>query len=256
VEEYDEQAEYARQDCELGGDLTPLRARRFLEIAPEEPFRYFMDWLRPGTLSLVFAPGGKGKSVFAIDLLDSLHCGVQFLGRDISAVIQESLLVDGEMPLWLIKKRLHGKSPEMIDGLGIITKETHTGLDLVTGEGQNEFLEMLKQWLPQIVVFDNKVTLWPMEDENAVAEWAAVMDFLSRVRALGIAVILIHHANKSGGARGSSAALDLCDTAIELKSEDDGIMSVHFPKHRLGSTPMPIEFEIENDVMGLRLVAR
>jgi len=69
----------------------------------------------------------------------------------------------------------------------------------------------------ELVILDNLATLCRVGKENESESWLPIQDWLLRLRRRGIAVIVIHHANKSGGQRGTSSREDVMDTVIALR---------------------------------------
>ena len=73
----------------------------------------------------------------------------------------------------------------------------------------------------ELMIFDNFSTLREVEDENSAAEFNAVTEFLLRLKAKGVATMLVHHANKGGeNFRGSSKLAATFETIIKLEKPD------------------------------------
>ena len=93
-----------------------------------------------------------------------------------------------------------------------------------------------------MVVLDNLSTLCPtLDDENSASAWAPFNDFVVALKREGIAVIVVHHASKSGGYRGSSNLVTTLETVVSLKAPEgpqEGVEStgacftVHIEKAR------------------------
>lgn len=100
-----------------------------------------------------------------------------------------------------------------------------------------------------LVVIDNLATLARGFDDNRVESWQPVQEWLLSLRRMGKAVLLVHHAGKSGGQRGSSAKEDILETVIRLSRPSDYGMDqgcrfeVHLTKARtvLGTYAQPFE---------------
>ena len=59
------------------------------------------------------------------------------------------------------------------------------------------------------------------EDENSAAEFNAVTEFLLRLKARGVATMLVHHANKGGdNFRGSSKLAATFETIVKLEKPE------------------------------------
>ena len=74
--------------------------------------------------------------------------------------------------------------------------------------------------------------------ENEADSWVPVQSWCLRQRAAGKSVLLIHHAGKNGGQRGTSRKEDVLDSVISLRRPIDYDASqgarfdVHFTKSR------------------------
>jgi hypothetical protein len=97
-------------------------------------------------------------------------------------------------------------------------------------------------------VLDNLASLagWRTGDPD---HWHELQNFLGILRRQGRAVLMVHHANKQGGQRGSSRREDLLDLMMALhrprdwKPSDGARFEIHFEKARRlhGATLQPIE---------------
>ena len=63
----------------------------------------------------------------------------------------------------------------------------------------------------KLVVFDNISTLFGAGPENEAEAWGPAQDLLLGLRRRGVAVLLVHHAGKSGAQRGTSRREDVLD---------------------------------------------
>ena len=130
---------------------------------------------------------------------------------------KRTLYVDGEMRATAMQHRLaalvSGMSvpPHTLKNMALITPDLQPCPmpDLSTAQGQ----VMLEPFLKGVdmVVLDNIATLCRTGEENEALSW------LLELRRRGMAVLLIHHAGKSGDQRGTSAREDIMDTVISLR---------------------------------------
>jgi hypothetical protein len=72
-----------------------------------------------------------------------------------------------------------------------------------------------------IVVADNRACLFDPEGEKDSAAWQPAQDWLLSLRRRGKAVLLVHHSNRQGGARGLGRAEDALDLVIKLDRPDN-----------------------------------
>ena len=104
------------------------------------------------------------------------------------------LYIDGEMPAVDIRERLRllGPPPPTLDF--VLADLGHRGLpDLADPEAPAKLWHFLRPGLaPQLVVLDNLSSLVGCAGDGARSCWLLAM------RRSGIAVLVVHHANKSG----------------------------------------------------------
>ncbi len=95
--------------------------------------------------------------------------------------------------------------------------------------------------------------------ENEGESWIPVQNWLIKHRSQGRSVVVIDHANKEGGVRGSSRKEDVLDNVICLRRPDDfdestdgAKFEVHFTKARsiFGKDIKPIVASLENNDLG------
>lgn len=119
--------------------------------------------------------------------------------------------------------------------------------DLSTAQGQVMLEPFLKGM--DMVVLDNIATLCRTGKENEAQSWQTMQAWLLELRRRGMAVLLIHHAGKSGDQRGTSAREDIMDTVISLRRPREYSMAegarfeVHLTKARgiVGDDARPFE---------------
>ncbi|GHU19483.1 hypothetical protein FACS189472_09330 [Alphaproteobacteria bacterium] len=82
--------------------------------------------------------------------------------------------------------------------------------------------KLLEQYLgdTELLILDNISTLTSVK-ENEADSWLNIQKWLIRLRQKNISVLLIHHAGKNGGQRGSCRKEDILDTVIALKRPSD-----------------------------------
>jgi putative DNA primase/helicase len=106
-------------------------------------------------------------------------------------------------------------------------------------------------------VIDNLASLASGINENKKHEWDPINEWLLDLRFSGISTIMLHHVNKEGGQRGTSAREDNLDISIMLKSpsdyipEDGARFIVHFGKARVQTRHLSLigdtEFKLIQD---------
>jgi putative DNA primase/helicase len=109
----------------------------------------------------------------------------------------------------------------------------------------------------QLVALDNIASLAPGLDENSKKDWDPINQWLIDLRFSDITVALLHHENKAGGQRGTSAREDNIDSTISLvrphdyRIEDGCRFIVKFKKNRISTKDISLlqdyEFKLINN---------
>src|SRR5262249_2885572 len=121
-------------------------------------------------------------------------------------------------------------------GLGVVQAEVECWLDGV-----------------ELLILDNLSSLTVGVRENDGDAWAQIQDWLLRLRRRGISVLIIHHAGKHGGQRGTSRREDVLDTSFSLRQPSDYTIEqgarfeVHIEKGRglAGDHARPFEAQLD-----------
>jgi putative DNA primase/helicase len=87
--------------------------------------------------------------------------------------------------------------------------------DIATQSGRESIEEHLDG--VEVLILDNLSALCREGKENEGDSWVPVQQWLLKLRRRGLSVIIVHHANKNGGQRGTSRKEDLLDSVIALK---------------------------------------
>jgi putative DNA primase/helicase len=100
-------------------------------------------------------------------------------------------------------------------------------------------------------IIDNLASLASGLDENKKQDWDPINQWLLELRFAGISTIMLHHTNKEGGQRGTSAREDNIDASILLKQphdyipEDGARFIVHFSKARVPTKDLKLVSDTE-----------
>lgn len=229
--------------------LRPIPVLDFLRRSFPPPEPYLGPVVHSRQLALLFADRGVGKTHMALSLAVSVSVGASMWGWEGSGKPRSVLYVDGEMPPDLLQKwtegLLLGMESEGTDvgcsRLAILSKAVlyddagHLLQPLNTPEGQ-AWLEPYLDGV-ELLILDNLATLTDLEENEAKA-WKPVQEWLVSLRTRGMSVWVLHHANKSGGQRGTSAHEDVLDVVVRLYrpdgwTQEDGCrFNVDFTKAR------------------------
>jgi putative DNA primase/helicase len=210
-------------------------------------------WLPEKGLAMVFAERGIGKTWVALNIAHAVTGGGVFL-RWNAPRSRRVVYIDGEMPAGALKDRYatliagaQFDAPE--DGFRLIAADLQPdGLpDLADSEAQRFYERAIED--ADLIIVDNLSTVCRALRENEADSWGPVQAWCLRQRAAGRSVLLIHHAGKGGGQRGTSRKEDVLDSVISLKRPIDYDASqgarfeVHFTKSRgfFGDAAAPFE---------------
>jgi hypothetical protein len=228
--------------------------------------RFGVPVLRSGNLAEVYAPRGIGKTWFLQTLALVASSQVDALGFEASASCRV-LFVDGEMAAEEIQGRF-ARLSEILKvkpgaQLRVIAAdwqdEPMPRLD--TPEGKGAIEAAVKE--ADLVIVDNRSCLFDPESEKDPSAWTPAQDWLLSLRRRGKAVVLAHHSNRQGGARGHSKPEDVMDVLIKLTrpegySQDQGArFLVEWEKARgvYGSAVAPFIATLRDDGWGVESAA-
>jgi putative DNA primase/helicase len=237
--------------------LKPYDIAAFLalEIPPRE---MILSPIIPekGT-AMLYAARGNGKTHIAHGIALAVSTGTQFLKWKAPRP-RRVLIVDGEMPASELQNRLGGilwsvpTAPEP-GTLNLLPA------DLVEGGIGNladaKVQAALDPWLMgiELMILDNLSCLTTVIRDNDAESWGPIQEWLLRLRRRGISVLIVHHAGKGGGQRGTSRREDILDTSISLRRPEDyaapegARFEVHIEKGRgiHGDDAKPFEARLE-----------
>ena len=244
-------------------NLPPLKAismeEFLLSTLPERDYLLHPVIPEQGIVMLV-AKRGIGKTFTALHMSLSVAGGLSLFNWH-APKARRVLYVDGEMPAISMQERLAALAtgmaapPHAMQNFSIITPDIQSRPmpDLATTYGQ----QALEPFLAgvDLLVLDNLVTLCRTGKENESQSWTPMQTWLLDLRRRGMAVLLVHHAGKSGDQRGTSAREDIMDTVISLRrpttySVAEGArFEVHLTKARgiVGEDAMPFEVHLRSE---------
>ena len=244
-------------------NLPPLKAismeEFLLSTLPERDYLLHPVIPEQGIVMLV-AKRGIGKTFTALHMSLSVAGGLSLFNWH-APKARRVLYVDGEMPAISMQERLAALAtgmaapPHAVQNFSIITPDIQSRPmpDLATTYGQ----QALEPFLAgvDLLVLDNLATLCRTGKENESQSWTPMQTWLLDLRRRGMAVLLVHHAGKSGDQRGTSAREDIMDTVISLRrpttySVAEGArFEVHLTKARgiVGEDAMPFEVHLRSE---------
>jgi putative DNA primase/helicase len=214
--------------------------------------------LREGHLAEIYAMRGTGKTWLTQTLGLVAATGTAALGFRAEQPVRV-LDIDGE-------NDSEEKQQRYVNLRTILHCPPAPNLTVIGADWQDDYLPRLDTLAGQLavepfvdvadlIIIDNRSTLFDPEAEKDPAAWQPAQNWLLSLRRRGKAVILVHHSNRQGGARGHSKPEDVMNLLIKLTrpdgySADQGArFVVEFDKARgaHGSAVAPFTASLEPD---------
>lgn len=230
-----------------------------LDIPPKKTL--LNPWLTEQSITLMSGWRGTGKTWLALSILDAVSKGEPF-GPWKPGESVPCLFLDGEMPPQDIMERtgelgvnsVYIYSDAYANSLGL------QRANLLSETWRNSMKRFLTIRSIKLWVIDNLASIAGGIDENIKKDWDPINSWLLELRFAGIATIMLHHTNKEGGQRGTSAREDNLDNSLILKrpydySPEDGCKFIlHFTKARVRTQDLKLipdfEFYLTQDEAG------
>jgi AAA domain-containing protein/DnaB helicase-like protein len=169
------------------------------------------DWFCEGDLGFIFASRGVGKTWLALAIAQALSTGGK-LGEWTAHAFVKVLYIDGEMPPDLMRSRCEGldASNDNLQSLNheILFDRTGKVLNITNREIQEAITQRCLASAVKVLILDNLSTLASGMRENEADSWELVNNWLLDLRRRKIAVVIVHHAGRSGEMRGTSKRED------------------------------------------------
>ena len=177
-------------------------------------------WLPEKGLAMLYAARGVGKTWVALAVAHAVATGGDFL-RWRAPRPRRVLYIDGEMPAVALQERYMAiVAASGTDAPGeyfrlLAADIQPDGLpDLADLDAQRFYEPYLSN--ADLIVLDNLSTLARGLRENEADSYGPMQTWLLAQRAAGRSVLIVHHAGKGGGQRGTSRKEDVLDTVIAL----------------------------------------
>jgi hypothetical protein len=222
-------------------------------------------WLRPGTIALISAWRGIGKTWLAI-LITLMVTRKMEVGVWETETPAGCLHIDGEMISDELQERFNGLSkncPKRKAPLGVMSADSmqrngDPAPNLSNKEWREAILKNIVEGNYKVLILDNLSSLLSGTDENVWHDWEPINKWLLRLRSLGVSVVMIHHLNKDGDQRGTSGREDNIDISIKLsrpqnyKPEDGARFKIEYTKARsvYGDDAAPMYLRIKKGSIG------
>ena len=177
-------------------------------------------WLPDKGLVMIYAERGIGKTWIALSIAHAIAAGGEFLSWT-AARPRKVLYLDGEMPAQTLQERYAAvirasmrDAPRENFRLAAADCQPDGLPDLASEEAQRFYDAVIAD--AEFIICDNLSTLAHGLRENEADSFGPVQSWMLAQRAAGRSVLLVHHAGKGGGQRGTSRKEDTLDTVISL----------------------------------------
>ncbi len=188
---------------------TTLKLPSSLEISQlEVKVEWVVKNLIPrGANVLLHSIGGVGKSYLLLALGKAVADRQPFFGLPVIGMMVFYIDFENPLPEIADRTRKQGGSSNF--------KIWHLGHDPAPIRFDADEWEIYKTFPPGLFIIDSLRSSHFLE-ENSSKDASFIMARLKEIRAQGFTIILIHHENKIGGYRGSTAWFDLSDHILKF----------------------------------------
>ena len=248
----------------IEGKVNPMviSATALRKKGEDQPADVITGLIKEGEQILIYSATGSYKSWLATCIWMAVANGVSVarlnngLDKWKAPKKRKVFVLDGELGSYDLGQRINQLAPNYGEAEAWVMMRQLQGLnssfpDIGKPDNQDELVRNCLREGVELLVLDNLTTLAEVIDENSASAMKPVVSLLQKLKAAGIATILIHHSNKSDSSyRGSTAIGTTFNAIIKLKRESlvTGGFSLTFDKAR--------NSHIEHQALNLRLVTK
>lgn len=204
-------------------------------LEPQPPLDYLVENLiTRGSVNLFYGEPGSKKTYCIIHMGVCVAAGVKWL--DFSTKAASVLIIDEESGELNLKRRLGEiMRGEAVDEDIPLQFVSIAGFNLDDKKDAVIIEALIEETGAELVIFDALADIMS-GDENSKQETQPVFNTLRRIaNHTNAALVVIHHSNKSGGYRGSSAIKANVDVMVKITSEEgSNIIDFKTEKRRYG----------------------
>ena len=189
-------------------------------LKPQPPIDWVVkDLITAGSLTLVVGDPGSKKTFSMIDAAVCVALGKKWL--DFKVTQQKVLFIDEESgPRRLARRIGDSLRAHKGDGDTPLAYVTFGDFNLREESAVCKLQSCIEETQAGLVVIDALVDIMAGADENSVKDVHPVFMSLRRIaEATNASIILIHHKNKNGGYRGSTAMSGAIDLMLMVESK-------------------------------------
>ena len=198
-----------------------------------EPNWLVPDVIETGTINMICADGGKGKTWLLLDLYKALSSKKSWLNH-YQLPMMKTLYIDRDMSPTILSRRLTKLNGKENYKNSLMSRAK---IDLSNEDNVEEFIEFIKENKFEAIIIDALYKITGNFKENDNDDMATVMSIFDRIRELQFTVnekvinptiFIIHHSSKSsnqfGGdvvIRGASSIKNGCDNVFTIDCNSD-----------------------------------
>ncbi len=192
-------------------------------LLPQDDIDWIVDrLLTAGSVCLVVGEPGSKKTWAMLDLAVCIVKGEPWVGYETKR--GRVLIIDEESGPRRLKRRLS----EVLRGHAVQAEDARriawvslAGFNLREASDLGTLAELIDQEKPLVVIVDALADIMPGADENAVKDTQPVFHALRQIaESRQVAIVVIHHTNKAGGYRGSTAIKGAVDLMLMVESKE------------------------------------
>ena len=188
-------------------------------LEPQPPIDWIIEgFFSAGSLSILVGDPKSKKTYVMIDAAVSVAQGEPWLTHP--TVKKPVLIIDEESGQRRLKRRLGDvQRGHFVKGSIPIFCSSLAGYDFGKIDDINELQNAIIQTQAGLIIIDALADIMPGRDENSVKDVQPVLMALRRVAEFTqAAIVIIHHTNKGGQQRGSTAILGAVDLMLTITS--------------------------------------
>jgi RecA-family ATPase len=205
-------------------------------MKPQPPIEYVInDLITNSSLNVFYGEAGSKKTYVTISMAVAVVNGDDWLG--FSTKKSPVIFIDEESG----EKRFTRRLSEVMKGTDHVATEklfyvSLAGFKLDNKEDIKTIESQINRTESKLIIIDALADIMD-GDENSKKDVQPIMNALRKIADnTNSAIVLIHHSNKSGGYRGSSAIKASSDLMIQVDSElDQSVVTFKTEKNRDGS---------------------
>jgi hypothetical protein len=203
------------------GNFAPVSMKSIATSTPKKRAFLLEPFLAERSTTLIFSRTNLGKTWFSIAMGTALAHGSTVFGRWRAPRARKVLYIDSEMDEISMRTRVAAVARMVFDGRKLprkhrqnfhIVSRSRSGGD--TEAFKRECVAFVEMAGVSLVVLDN-ITAFTQHNDSAKA-WEDIHVWIDELKKHNCAVVLIHHENRAGQQRGTSATTNAVDNVLHL----------------------------------------